>query len=115
MSPTRADPHAQVFLLIDTVLGVQHGPKLAGFQADMRNYIPGAHRRMLGEVEAAVAALGSLRDGAAAAGAGSDLAAAHSAALASLAGLRAYHMGVATHYLRAALKVEPPYKMGPLR
>lgn len=96
---------SSIFFLVDLALGVSHGPKLAGFQAEMRSYVPGAHRRLLEEVEDGLrAAGGSLRTAAEAAGAGSELAAAHAAALDGLAKVRAYHMGVAVHYLKAALR-----------
>ena len=40
-----------VFILIDLVLGVKHGPKLSGFQKEQRGYMPSSHTRLLADVE----------------------------------------------------------------
>ena len=93
-----------IFIVIDLVLGVEHGPKLIRFQREMREYLPAEHRQLIEALDTELLQSGHLRSAAHAADAPAGLAAAHAAALQSLAGLRAYHLGIATHYLRRALK-----------
>ena len=93
-----------VLILVDIVLGVEHGPKLAAFQAEMRAYMPAPHAELLGDVERRMRSVGTLQAVATAAGAPPRLHAAYAAACTALAALRACHMGIATHFLRRALK-----------
>lgn len=93
-----------IVILIDLALGVEHGPKLKGFQLEMREYLPREHRELIAAFDADVQRAGSVRTAALAAGAAKALVDAHAAALKALASMRAYHLGIATHYLRRSLK-----------
>lgn len=94
-----------VLMLVDLCVGLQHGPQLSAFQREMsETYLPGRHRELLSSMRAQLDASGTLRDAAAAAGAPAGLIAAHARAVKELAGMRAFHMGIATNYLRKALK-----------
>ena len=93
-----------VFILIDLVLGVKHGPKLSGFQKEQRGYMPSSHTRLLADVEERLAKHGNLNGAATEADAPDELKQAYSKACKALSALRAYHLGFATHYLKAALK-----------
>ena len=93
-----------ILICVDLVLGTQHGPNLAQFQGGMRHYLPAPHRDLIERLDAGLRASGSLRTAAIAAGPRSSLASAHAAALHALAGMRAFHKGMATKYLRKALK-----------
>ena len=88
------------------VLGVAHGPKLAAFQAEMRDYLPRGQAALLRDLAAELAATpaGGLRALAMADGAPARLRAAYEGACGALRALRAYHLGIATHFLRRALK-----------
>lgn len=97
-----------IIMLIDLALGVQHGPQLTSFQHAMREYLPSEHRDLIVGFAARVADHGSLltavqRAGGAASGS-ACFAAAHAAAIESLGAMRAYHYGIATHFLKRSLK-----------
>lgn len=93
-----------VLVLVDLVLGIAHGPQLAPFQQQMRSYMPACHAQLLKDVESAMKRAGTLHGAATAADAPSALAQAYDGACRALAALRALHLGVATHFLRKALK-----------
>ena len=93
-----------ILLLIDAALGVRHGEQTAGFQSQMRGYLPARHSALLQDCCEQLARHGTVKDAAARSGAGSALASAHDAALAALAKVRAFHLRMASHYLRAALR-----------
>ena len=74
-----------VLMLVDLVLGVSHGPKLSGFQREMRAYLPGGHAQLLEDVEAQTRAAGTtLHAMATADGAPSRLAASYADAASAL-------------------------------
>eukprot|EP00966_Prymnesium_polylepis_P277203 6404771-Prymnesium_polylepis.1 len=93
-----------ILMLIDAVLGVSHGTQTASFRQAMLGYLPLKHAALVRDVTAQIAEGGSVRDAATRAGEASPLARAHADALARLAAVRAFHMGMATSFLRAALK-----------
>lgn len=66
--------------------------------------MPLPHRALIERLEAELRASGNVRDAAIAAGASSQLATAHAAAIGELAAMRAAHLGMASRYLRKALK-----------
>ena len=93
-----------IFIVIDLALGVDHGPKLKAFQHEMREYLPREHRALIEALDAQIVQCGSARTAATAEGAHEGLVAAHASALRTLARMRAYHLGIATHYLKRSLK-----------
>jgi hypothetical protein len=93
-----------IIICIDLALGVEHGSRLVQFQQEMREYMPAQHKQVIEQLAVAMKRSGNLRTAAQAQGAPAGLAAAHASALQNVAGMRAYHLGIATHYLRRALK-----------
>lgn len=93
-----------VIILVDLVLGIEHGASLRAFQAEMRRYMPAAQTELLNDLDSELSKHGTLRALATAADAPRALRDAYAAACAALATMRAYHLGVATHFLRKALK-----------
>ena len=91
-------------ILVDLVLEIAHGPKLGPFQAQMRSYMPACHAALLQDVQLAVQASGGLRTAARAPGAPYQLIEAYEKACRALAAVRAMHLGVASHFLKRALK-----------
>ena len=96
------------------------GPKLEGFQREMRGYMPSPQRDLLDEIDAEMHAVGTMRaivegcggsttgSGGSTTGGGTAasfrLRRAYASSCTALGRLRAYHLGIATHYLRKALK-----------
>lgn len=100
-------------MLIDLVLGVAHGPKLGSFQQEMREYIPAAQARLLAHLDAKCDSHADeqhrgpppdgLRSLAMSEDAPAALREAYEGACAALRAMRAYHLGIATHFLKRAL------------
>ena len=93
-----------IIILLDMALGVVHGPKLGGFQQEMREYMPTEARELLQAFEEDVRKCGSLRSAVDAANAPESLVSAHAAAIKSLGAMRAAHFAIATHFLKRSLK-----------
>ena len=91
-------------ILIDIILGIEHADGLRAFQKSMRTYMPQGHTRLLVDLETELATHGTLRGMATAPDAPRHLRSAYDGACSALAALRTFHLGVATHYLRKALK-----------
>ena len=90
-----------LLLLLDMVLGVEHRTQVSSFQREMReHYLPAPHAQLLQDIEARLAQSGSARHAAALPGAPLRVGQAHSEALDALAAMRAYHLGIASRYLR---------------
>ena len=98
LSPARQTALLQ---LLDLFLGVAHKSETASFQQEMRDeYLPLKHAALLRDVGARLRASGSARDAAARTDAPARLRDAHSDALRALAAVRAFHLGIASRYLR---------------
>ena len=93
-----------IIILLDMALGVVHGPKLGGFQREMRQYMPAEARQLLQAFEEDVRECGSLRSAAESSSATESLVCAHAAAVKSLGAMRAAHFAIATHFLKRSLK-----------
>ena len=89
-----------ILLLVDRILGVAHGPETAAFQAEMRGYLPAKHAALLADVDERVCRWGSVGDAARHPDAPEALRRAHGEALNALAAMRAFHLGMASRYLR---------------
>jgi hypothetical protein len=88
-------------MLIDSVLGVSHGTLGSNFRHEMRTgYLPSPHATLLQRTEEKLRATGSLRHAAAEPGACPRLVLAHAAAADALAAVRAFHLKIASRYLR---------------
>uniref|UniRef100_A0A7S3FF97 Uncharacterized protein n=1 Tax=Haptolina ericina TaxID=156174 RepID=A0A7S3FF97_9EUKA len=93
-----------ILILIDNVMGVTHSPRMHEFRKSMYEYLPAKHGQLLRDIDADLALSGTVREAAAKVGEDSELARASADALSSLAAMRAFHLGMATNFLRAALK-----------
>lgn len=90
-----------LLLLLDMVLGVEHRAQVSSFQREMReHYLPAPHAQLLQDMAARLAQSGSTRHAAALPDAPDRVRQAHSEALDALAAMRAYHLGIASRYLR---------------
>ena len=89
-----------ILLLVDRIMGVTHGAETAAFQAEMRGYLPAPHAALLADVDERVCRWGSVGDAARDPDAPEALRRAHGEALNALAAMRAFHLGMASRYLR---------------
>ncbi|KAL3926487.1 MAG: hypothetical protein SGPRY_003273 [Prymnesium sp.] len=93
-----------IIMLIDEVLGVSHGEQTEEFRQKMRDFMPAKHAAFIRHVFHEVMISGSVKDAATKAGRSSVLGHAFTEAMDSLAAVRAFHLRMATSYLRRALK-----------
>ena len=90
-------------LLFDAMLGVSHHSSAKEFQEEMVIYMPAAHRQMVLDFKQRVSSSGSVKDYVRRSS-NQALRQVYNECVETFAGLRMFHFGISTKYLKATAK-----------